>query len=81
MCVCQLMLLSVCLSVCVCAYLCLCVYMCTRTLKGSSAVPIGEPFEEPFLVADRTLLVLLRTLSTEGFTWNQKLSSYVEEKF
>jgi hypothetical protein len=29
------------------------------------AVPIGEPFEEPFLVLDRTLF-------TEGSTWNQK---------
>ena len=28
----------------------------SRTLKGSLAVPIGEPFEEPFLVAGRTHL-------------------------
>jgi hypothetical protein len=53
----------------------------SRTLKGSSGVPIGKPFEEPFLVADRTLLVPLRTLSTEGSTWNQKGSSYAEETF
>ena len=33
-----------------------------RTLEGSSAGPIGEPFEEPFLVAGKTLLVPGRTL-------------------
>ena len=38
------------------------------TLKGSSAVPIGEPFEEPFLVAGRTRLDPCRNLSTEGST-------------
>jgi hypothetical protein len=29
----------------------------TRSLKCSSPVPIGEPFEEHFMVADRNLLV------------------------
>ncbi|CDQ69862.1 unnamed protein product [Oncorhynchus mykiss] len=29
----------------------------SRTLKGSSAIPIGEPFEEPFLVPGRAFLV------------------------
>ena len=35
----------------------------SRTLNGPLAVPIGEPYEEHFLVAGRrTLLVLGRTL-------------------
>ena len=33
----------------------------SRILKGSSAVPIGEPFEEPLLVPGRTLLDPSRT--------------------
>ena len=37
----------------------------SRTKKGSLAVSIGEPLEEPLLVPDRTL-------STEGNTWNPK---------
>ena len=35
-----------------------------RTLKCSLAVPIGEPFEEPFVVAGRTLLGSMQNRST-----------------
>ena len=34
--------------------------------KGSSAVPIEEPFEEPFLDPDRTLYTKGRTLYTKA---------------
>jgi hypothetical protein len=44
----------------------------TNHVKGSLAVPIEEPFEEPFLVAGRTL-------STEGSIWKPK-RFYLEPK-
>jgi hypothetical protein len=58
----------------------------SRTLKGYLAVPIEEPFEEPFLVPDRTLLVPVEPFpqrvlignQKKGSTWNQKGFSYGE---
>ena len=41
-------------------------------LKGSSAVPIGETFEEPFWFQLQLFCDPSRTLSTEGSTWNRK---------
>ena len=34
------------------------------TKNGSLAVPIGKPFEEPFLVPDRTILVPFKVLDS-----------------
>jgi hypothetical protein len=44
----------------------------SRTLKGSSTVHIGEPFEELLLVAGRTLLVPVSTWNQKGFYMEPK---------
>jgi hypothetical protein len=45
----------------------------SRTQKGCSAVPIRVPFEEPFLVPWRTLLVSMKNPVHRGFyMWTAK---------
>jgi hypothetical protein len=42
-------------------------YTLSRTLKGSLAFPIGEPFEESFLVSGKTILGSMSKLFPKEF--------------